>query len=98
MRRPHTNWPAKAQPVAVVDIDEAKANDVAAEIRGTGAQAIALGGDLADERRSRGRRWKTAVAEFGRVDVLHNNAGADRQQLPVPRHHGLGNPIDVWRR
>ena len=35
--------------VAVVDIDEAKAAEVVDEIRRTGARAIALGGDLAEE-------------------------------------------------
>jgi NAD(P)-dependent dehydrogenase (short-subunit alcohol dehydrogenase family) len=35
--------------VAVADIDEAKASEVAEGIRRTGAQAIALGGDLAEE-------------------------------------------------
>ena len=35
--------------VAVVDIDEAKATEVADEIRSTSARAIALGGDLAEE-------------------------------------------------
>src|SRR5277367_5845167 len=59
--------------IAVVDIDEAKAVVVAEEIRQTGAQAIALGGDLAEEDAAR-FAVESTVAEFGRVDVLHNNA------------------------
>ncbi|WP_264992181.1 SDR family NAD(P)-dependent oxidoreductase, partial [Mycobacterium montefiorense] len=59
--------------VAVVDIDEAKANEVADEIRQTGAHAIALGGDLAEEEVARSVVQAT-VAEFGRLHVLHNNA------------------------
>ena len=39
--------------VAVVDIDEAKAAGDADEIRQTGARAIALGGDLAEEHSAR---------------------------------------------
>lgn len=74
--------------VAVVDIDETKANDVADKIRRTGARAIALGGDLAQEDTARSVVAAT-IREFGRVDVLHNNA--DRQQLFVPRHHRLGD-------
>src|ERR1700736_3595065 len=57
---------------AVVDIDEAKAGEVADETRHTGAQAIALGGDLAEEDVARSVVQST-VAEFGRIDVLHNN-------------------------
>src|ERR1700755_3646274 len=59
--------------VAVVDIDEEKASAVAGEIRQTGAQAISLGGDLAEERTAR-HVVQSTVAEFGSLDVLHNNA------------------------
>src|ERR1700710_341007 len=59
--------------VAVVDIDEAKAVTVVDEIRRTGALAVALGGDLADEQAAR-HVVQSTVAEFGRLDVLHNNA------------------------
>ena len=59
--------------VAVVDIDEPKAAGVAAEIGRTGARAIAFGGDLAQEQTARDV-VRSTVAEFGRVDVLHNNA------------------------
>ena len=54
--------------VAVVDIDEAKAAEVADEIRRTGARAIALGGDLAEEDAAQVRRanppWRSSAASM----------------------------------
>ena len=63
----------KGAAVAVIDIDEPKAAGVAAEIGRTGARAITFGGDLAHEQTARDV-VRSTVAEFGRVDVLHNNA------------------------
>jgi NAD(P)-dependent dehydrogenase (short-subunit alcohol dehydrogenase family) len=51
--------------VAVVDIDEAKAAGVVDKIRRTGARAIALGGDLAEEHTAR-HVVRSTVTEFGR--------------------------------
>ncbi|HXO14014.1 MAG TPA: SDR family NAD(P)-dependent oxidoreductase, partial [Mycobacterium sp.] len=59
--------------VAVVDIDEAKAAEVVEEIRRTGGRAIALGGDLAEEQTAEDV-VRSTVTEFGRLDILHNNA------------------------
>ena len=53
--------------VAVVDIDEAKAAGVADEIRRTGARAIALGGDLAEEQTARHvctQRWRSSAGSM----------------------------------
>ena len=76
--------------VAVVDIDETKAAGVADGIRRSGAQAIALGGDLAQEEAAQSAVNST-VAEFGRIDILHNNAALSRATL-TPY---LGQPKDV---
>jgi NAD(P)-dependent dehydrogenase (short-subunit alcohol dehydrogenase family) len=83
--------------VAVVDIDEAKAAGVADEIRRTGARAIALGGDLAQEHTARDV-VRSTVAEFGRVDVLHNNAALTASDFLSRDTTVTEMSLDVWRR
>ncbi|MEB3981139.1 SDR family NAD(P)-dependent oxidoreductase [Mycobacterium sp. 663a-19] len=83
--------------VAIVDVDEARAAEVADEIRRTGARAIALGGDLAEEDAARDAVQST-VAEFGRVDVLHNNAALTASDFLSRDTTVCEIPLDVWRR
>jgi NAD(P)-dependent dehydrogenase (short-subunit alcohol dehydrogenase family) len=83
--------------VAVVDIDEAKATEVADEIRRTGAQAIALGGDLAEERTAR-QVVQSTVTEFGQVDVLHNNAALTASSFLSRDTTVSEMSLDVWQR
>ncbi|OBA70632.1 hypothetical protein A5641_12365 [Mycobacterium sp. 1554424.7] len=83
--------------VAVVDVDEAKAAGVADEIRRTGARAIALGGDLAREATARDVVEST-VAEFGRVDVLHNNAALTASDFLSRDTTVTETSLDVWQR
>jgi NAD(P)-dependent dehydrogenase (short-subunit alcohol dehydrogenase family) len=83
--------------VAVVDIDEAKANEVADEIRRTGGHAIALGGDLAEEDVARSVVQAT-VAAFGRVDVLHNNAALTASSFLSRDTTVSEMSLDVWQR
>ena len=83
--------------VAVADIDEAKANEVADQIRRTGAQAIALGGDLAEEDVARSVVQAT-VAAFGRVDVLHNNAALTASSFLSRDTTVSKMSLDVWQR
>ncbi len=83
--------------IAVVDIDEAKAAEVAEEIRRTGARAIALGGDLADEDAAR-FAVESTVAEFGRLDVLHNNAALTASAFLSRDTTVSEMPLDVWQR
>src|ERR1700759_318966 len=83
--------------VAVVDIDEEKAAEVVEEIRQTGARAIALGGDLADEETA-SRVVQSTVAEFGSLDVLHNNAALTTSSFLSRDTTVSEMPLDVWRR
>ncbi len=60
--------------VAVSDLNEATAAAVADGILTQGGRAIALAGDVS--RREDARRWvETTQRQFGRLDVLVNNAG-----------------------
>jgi NAD(P)-dependent dehydrogenase (short-subunit alcohol dehydrogenase family) len=83
--------------VAVVDIDEAKAATVVDEIKQTGASAIALGGDLADEDAVRSVVQST-VAEFGRIDILHNNAALTTSSFLSRDTTVSEMPLEVWQR
>ena len=83
--------------VAVADIDEAKAVGVADEIRRSGSPAIALGGDLAQEESVRSAVEST-VAEFGRVDILHNNAALTASSFLSRDTTVSEMSLDVWQR
>ncbi|MET9907319.1 3-oxoacyl-ACP reductase [Streptomyces sp. NPDC006476] len=58
----------------------APAEKVAAEIRATGGRAVAHTGDVADFQQAR-ELVELAVAEFGKLDVLVNNAGILRDRM-----------------
>ena len=83
--------------VAVVDIDETKAAGVADGIRRSGAQAIALGGDLAQEEAAQSAVNST-VAEFGRIDILHNNAALTASSFLSRDTTVSEMSLDVWQR
>ncbi|MDA7415321.1 SDR family NAD(P)-dependent oxidoreductase [Xenophilus arseniciresistens] len=60
--------------VVVNDLDEAPANEVVAEIEGTGARAMACAGNVAAP--DFGTRVVAATLErFGAIDIIINNAG-----------------------
>jgi NAD(P)-dependent dehydrogenase (short-subunit alcohol dehydrogenase family) len=59
--------------VVVADINADGGKQVAEELREEGARAIAIATDVADEAQVR-RLVEGAVAEFGGLDILHNNA------------------------
>ena len=59
--------------VAVLDIDPAGAERVAAEVVAGGGDAIAIAVDLSDEPSVVGA-VRRVVDHFGRLDILHNNA------------------------
>jgi len=65
---------AEGAAVAVVDIDEAKAREVAASITAAGGQAFALAGNLLDESFARGLVHETKK-RFGKLDFLWAHAG-----------------------
>ncbi|MFG2289924.1 3-oxoacyl-ACP reductase [Streptomyces sp. NPDC048595] len=56
------------------------AEDVAAEIRAAGGQAVAHLGDVADHEQA-GALVQLAIATFGRLDILVNNAGILRDRM-----------------
>ena len=65
--------------VAFADLNAEQADEAAAEARETGGQAIAVGVDVADRNQVRSMVERT-VAEFGKLDIIFNNAGINTIQ------------------
>ena len=59
--------------VVVADINEAGAIEVASDLTGRGLAAVPVAVDVANEEQMQAM-VDTAVREFGRLDVIHNNA------------------------
>ena len=77
--------------VAVADLDTATLRDTVAAVEATGARAFALALDVTDQA-SVEQGFARAVAEFGRMDVLVNNAG-----VPLNKP-ALETTRDEWER
>lgn len=79
--------------VVCADINITAAEDVAASIRSAGGEAQAFAADV-----SRAEDMQTlaakAVAAFGRIDVLVNNAGI----MPLAFLSDHGSALDAWNR
>ncbi|WP_220032523.1 SDR family NAD(P)-dependent oxidoreductase [Mycolicibacterium moriokaense] len=83
--------------VAVVDIDEAKAADVVADVGAAGGDAIAVGGDLSVEAAAAAAVQAT-VDRFGRVDILHNNAALTAPDFLSRDTTVPDMALEVWER
>ncbi|WP_338698069.1 glucose 1-dehydrogenase [Bradyrhizobium sp. 26S5] len=88
--------------VVLVDRSEEKLNAVAGELTSAGAKAIAIVGDVSDERLAK-TAVDRAVAQFGRLDMAYNNAGILGPMCPMSEETGDGyddvqqvNPRGVW--
>jgi len=68
--------------VVVNDIDEAGAARVAADIRGRGGRAAVCAADVSVDA-DVARLVQAALAEFGRLDVVVNNAGTTHRNQPM---------------
>ncbi|NPD69910.1 glucose 1-dehydrogenase [Lichenicola cladoniae] len=66
--------------VVIADLDEARAESLAAELREDGREALAVTTDVSDRAQFE-RLIRLAVERFGGIDVLFNNAGMNK---PVP--------------
>ena len=84
---------AEGARVVVADVSGPSAQAVVDEIKASGGQAVAVVGDVSMEADAR-RMVDEAVAAFGRVDVLYNNAGI----MPEADHSVIDTAVEDWDR
>jgi NAD(P)-dependent dehydrogenase (short-subunit alcohol dehydrogenase family) len=83
--------------VAVIDIDGARAAEVALSIRASGGNALSVHADLSDEAAVI-RTIRETVDHFGRIDILHNNAALTESDFLSRDTQVTDLPIDVWEK
>lgn len=66
--------------LALNDVDEVALRTVADDVKALGAEVVLWAGDIGDPA-APARLVGAAVGTFGRIDVLHNNAGFARNSL-----------------
>jgi 3-oxoacyl-[acyl-carrier protein] reductase len=66
--------------VAVAARNQAKLDELVAQITAAGGKAATFALDVADEEQIKST-FKAAIAQFGKIDILVNNAGITRDQL-----------------
>ncbi len=77
--------------VVVADFSEASGEAAAADVRAAGGQATFVRADVSNEDDARGM-VQHAVATYGRVDALYNNAGV----MPEADHSVIDTDVDTW--
>jgi NAD(P)-dependent dehydrogenase (short-subunit alcohol dehydrogenase family) len=77
--------------VVVADFAEAAGETTVAQVRAAGGQATFVKADVSNEADARGM-VQHAVATYGRVDVLYNNAGV----MPEADHSVIDTDTDTW--
>jgi 3-oxoacyl-[acyl-carrier protein] reductase len=82
---------AEGARVAVADVNLASAEDVASGIEARGGQALALAADVSQQDQV-APMFDAVQARFGRLDILHNNAGIFAK-TPVDEIE-----VDAWDR
>jgi NAD(P)-dependent dehydrogenase (short-subunit alcohol dehydrogenase family) len=75
-------YAANGARVALIDIDEARLNEVAADIAERGGEVLAIVGNVVSEDEVRAFFAET-VARWGRLDLVINSAGRDSLAPPV---------------
>ena len=83
--------------VLVVDVNEDAAEAVAGGIRGAGDVAASFRADLSDEREVEASVAQ-ALAQFGRLDVLHNNAALTDSDFLSADTAVTDLSLEVWER
>ncbi len=84
---------AEGARVVVADFDPKAGADAAREVCDTGGQAIFVRTDVASEADARAM-VDAAIAEFGRLDCLYNNAGI----MPEADHSVVDTDVATWDR
>jgi NAD(P)-dependent dehydrogenase (short-subunit alcohol dehydrogenase family) len=77
--------------VVVADFSEASGEAVVAGVQAAGGEATFVRADVSNEADARGM-VQHAIANYGRVDVLYNNAGV----MPEADHSVIDTDVDTW--
>ena len=77
--------------IVVADVTAEAAESAAADVVAAGGQATAVAADVSTEEGAK-RMVDHAVATFGRVDVLYNNAGV----MPEADHSVIDTDVATW--
>jgi len=83
---------AEGASVMLVELDEKAAQDTVAAIQGKGGKAAYRKADVTDADQMR-RVMEVTIAQFGRLDILYNNAGIAIASPIYPK-----TPLEKWRR
>lgn len=82
---------AEGARLVLADVSEEAVESAAADVRAAGGEATAVVADVSNEDHAR-RMVEHAVATFGRVDVLYNNAGV----MPAADHSVVDTDVATW--
>jgi NAD(P)-dependent dehydrogenase (short-subunit alcohol dehydrogenase family) len=77
--------------LVLADVSEEAVESAAADIRAAGGRATAVVADVSNEEHAK-RMVDHAVATFGRVDSLYNNAGI----MPAADHSVTDTDVETW--
>jgi NAD(P)-dependent dehydrogenase (short-subunit alcohol dehydrogenase family) len=84
---------AEGAKVVVADFSEAAGEETVRLVRAAGGMATFVKTDVSNEADAK-RMVEHAVATYGRVDTLYNNAGI----MPEEDHSVIDTPVDAWDR
>jgi NAD(P)-dependent dehydrogenase (short-subunit alcohol dehydrogenase family) len=84
---------AEGSRVIVADNAAAAADETVCLVRAAGGDAWPIAADVSTEAGAKAMA-DLAIEKFGRIDVLHNNAGI----MPAEDHSVIDTPVEVWDR
>jgi len=82
---------AEGSRVVVADIQKAAADETTSLIRAAGGEATPIAADVSVEADAKAM-VDLAIATYGRIDVLYNNAGI----MPEADHSVVDTPVETW--
>ncbi len=88
-----TMFAAQGAKVVVADVSEAAGEETVAQVRAAGGTASFVLADVSQEAEAQAM-VAHAVATYGRIDCLYNNAGI----MPAADHSVIDTDVDTWDR
>jgi NAD(P)-dependent dehydrogenase (short-subunit alcohol dehydrogenase family) len=82
---------AEGSRVVVADVSRAGAEETVRLVRAAGGEATAIAADVSVEADAKAMA-DVAIATYGRIDVLYNNAGI----MPEADHSVVDTPVEAW--